>query len=114
MAAKLTMEWTDKPGTVVLNKKKGKITFDEVIRFFHEREQLYQFEGALVVMAFRVLSERDMFPYDFMGGEPEGDTLEVLLVSGDSDDECPICGNHAYLQYCPDCGRKLFGKEDAT
>lgn len=65
-----------------------------------------------MVTAFRVLPERDMYPYDFIGGGPEGDSQTVYLVNGDSDDKCPICGNPAYLQYCPDCGRKLFGKED--
>ena len=114
MATKLTMEWDDIPGQINLFKKKGKITFDEVIQFFHERDQLNRFEGALVVTAFRVSSERDLFPYDFIGKEQEGDSLEVWLVSGDSDDKCPICGNNAYLQYCPDCGRKLFGKENES
>lgn len=40
MASKLTMEWDDMPGKVTLHKKKGKITFDEVMQFFPRAESI--------------------------------------------------------------------------
>ena len=110
MAAKLTMEYGDRPGEVILMKKKGKITFDEVMRFFHDPERLLMFDGALVVTAFRVNSERDMFPYsELISGEPEGDEQSVWIV--DDGSSCPICGQEIYLQYCPQCGENLLRKK---
>lgn len=110
MAAKLKIEWDESPDKLIVTKKKGKITFDELMRFFHERDQINAFDGSLITVAFRVNAERDMYSFmDEVYGEPEGDTLTVYVVGDES--KCPICGNIAYTQYCPECGRKLFGKE---
>lgn len=110
MAAKLTWEWGDRPGEVILHKKKGKITYDEVMCFFHEQNMLNMFDGTLVLTMFRVNSERDMYPYStLICGEPEGDEQTVWIV--DDGSSCPICGQEIYLQYCPQCGEKLYGKK---
>ena len=108
MAAKLTWEWGDQANNViVVHKKKGKITYDELFQFFHEREQLIQFDGCIVVTAFQISSERDMHPFSYeMLGEPEGDSQEVILIQDDT--VCPFCGkNRLYPQYCPECGAKV-------
>lgn len=107
MAARLTWTYGDRDDEIIVLKKKGKITFDELIRFMHEREQLNIFDGDLAVIAFRVNSERDL--YDFateLTGVPEGDTLDVMIVGDET--ICPVCGEkRLFPQYCPDCGRKL-------
>ena len=59
MAAKLTLEWGD-GNDLILRKKKGKITFQEVLMFMHEREQLFNFDGDLMVFQFRVSDQHDV------------------------------------------------------
>lgn len=107
MAAKLTWEWGERDTEIIISKKRGKITFDELMRFMHEQEQLRTFDGDLVLTMFRVSSQRDMYTYlDALFGEPEGDTLTVQIVQDDT--RCPVCGEkRLFPQYCPDCGRKL-------
>ena len=106
MAAKLNLEWGD-GNDIILTKKKGKITFDEVLRFMHEREQLWSFDGDLMIFQFRVSDQHDMVDFsEEMHGASEGDMV-VLQVVGD-DTVCPVCGEkRLFPQYCPDCGRKL-------
>lgn len=107
MAAKLTWTWGERNDEIEISKKKGKITIDELFRFMHEQEQLNCFDGALVVYAFRVNGDRDMWNYleDFSGA-PEGDVVTVQIVGDDT--LCPVCGEkRLFPQYCPDCGRKL-------
>ena len=111
MAAKLKIVRGDRDTDYQIQKKKGKITFDELLRFMHERDQTFQFDGMLCVVAFRVSSERDMYSYmDEWNGAPEGDALDIMMIGDDT--VCPFCGeNRLFLQYCPDCGRELIVKE---
>lgn len=108
---KLSIEWGDRDGDLIITKKKGKISFDELIRFMHEQNQLNMFDGDLVVIQFMVSSQRDMYNYleDFIG-EPEGDSMVVNIVTDDS--VCPCCGEkRLFPAYCPDCGRRLDEKK---
>ena len=106
MAIRITIERGD-GDDIILCKKKGKITFDEVIRFLHQRDQLFQYDGDLFVWQFIVSDQHDM--YDFaseMLGEPEGDCIVLQRVADES--ICPVCGKkRLFPQYCPDCGRSL-------
>ena len=104
--AKLKLERGDN-NDLVITKARGKITFDEVIRFMHERDQLFSYDGALMVFAFRVSDQNDMIDFsEDMFGASDGDMV-VLQMVGD-DDPCPVCGEkRLFPQYCPDCGRKL-------
>ena len=106
MASKLTLEWGDR-NDIILHKKKGKITFAEVIEFMHEREQLRSFDGDLIVFQFRVSEAHDIVDFaEQMYGAPEGDTIVLDVVQDES--ICPVCGEkRLFPQYCPDCGRKL-------
>lgn len=106
MAAKLSIEYGDN-NDIILSKKRGKISFAEVIEFMHEREQLFQFDGMLFVFQFRVSSEHEMYDYGYaMHGEPEGDSIVLNLVGDDT--LCPVCAEkRLFPQFCPDCGRKL-------
>ena len=111
MAAKLSLEWGD-GDDIIITKKKGKITFSEVIEFLHNRENLSMFDGDLFVYQFRVRESNDM--YDFaseMFGEREGDMIVLQRVEDES--LCPVCGEkRLFPQYCPDCGRKLDEGKD--
>ena len=101
--SKLTWEYGDNRD-IVINKSKGKITFQELQDFLQTPEMLNIFEGALFSWFFRPYS----FRYDdFEIEEPEGD--QVVLVLSDDGSYCPICArNDLVLQYCPDCGAKLM------
>lgn len=114
MAAKLKIVPGERWGDFQIQKKKGKITFDELMRFMHEREQIFQHDGKMCIVAFRISGERDMYSYmDEWNGQSEGDALDIILVEDDM--VCTICGNsRLYLQYCPDCGRELTVKEKPT
>lgn len=106
--AKFQWEWSGDYGNeITIRKAKGKITFDELFRFFHEQDMLNLFDGDLIVIAFCVHAERDMYDYnDNILGEPAGDSLDVQVVQDDT--VCPICGkNRLFPQYCPECGHKL-------
>ena len=46
----------------------------------------------LIVIAFRVHAERDMYDYNDILGEPAGDSLDVQVVQDDT--VCPICGKN--------------------
>ena len=107
MAAKLTWEWGERSDEIVIRKKRGKITFDELFRFLHEPDQLNAFNGDLAVIQFMISDQRDMYDYSTtLFGEPEGDQLNVIIVTDES--SCPCCGkNKLFPAYCPDCGRKL-------
>ena len=109
--AKLTWEWGD-DHEIIIHKKKGKLTVDEIMRFLHEPEQMNLFEGMLAVIAFRVNRERDLYPYSYlMIGELEGDSQTVYMVEDDS--MCPICGkNTLFPQYCPACGEPVKVKKE--
>ncbi|MBQ1791666.1 MAG: hypothetical protein II008_15935 [Oscillospiraceae bacterium] len=106
MATRLKLEWGD-GDELIITKKKGKITFDEVIRFMHEQEQLFNFDGELMVFQFRVSEAHDMIDYaEEVFGEREGDMIVLQRVGDES--ICPVCGEkRIFPQYCPDCGRKL-------
>ena len=109
--SKLSWHWGDRDGDIIVEKKRGKITIDELIRYLHEPDQLNCFDGDLMVIQFRVSDQKDMYDYsDVIFGEPEGDCQLVQLVTDDS--VCPCCGkNRLFPAYCPDCGRKLVEKK---
>lgn len=106
MSGKIKLEWGDN-NDIILSKKRGKISFREVIEFMHERDQMYQFDGDLMVFQFRVSDAHDIHDFaDEMLGEPEGDIVVLQVVQDDT--MCPVCGKkRLFPQYCPDCGRKL-------
>ena len=109
--SKLSWHWGDRDGDIIVEKKRGKITIDELIRYLHEPDQLNCFDGDLMVIQFRVSDQKDMYDYsDVIFGESEGDSQLVQLVTDDS--ACPCCGkNRLFPAYCPDCGRKLVEKK---
>ena len=112
--SKLQWEWGERDDEITITKKKGKISFDELFHFFHEPEMVNQFDGSLIVIAFRVHSERDMYTYtDALFGAPEGDSMDIQVVMDES--ICPICGkNKLYPAYCPECGHKLTVPKERT
>lgn len=104
----ITWEWGDKQDQIIIRKAKGKLTMDDIWKFLNDREQTMVFgEGALAVIGFRIDSTRDSGW--FYEDKAEGDEQEVFILADDS--HC-FCGELIYPQYCPDCGRKLYGKGD--
>lgn len=102
--AKLSWEYDDNGTDILVRKAKGKLTIQELFEFLHQPKQTICFDGCLAVVLFRVNSERDI-PMNYE--EPEGDVQRVYMLGDDAD--CPICGRKDMaVQYCPDCGRKLF------
>ena len=106
MKKKLTWEWGDHNGEIIIRKQKGKITMDEIWNFLQEPEQMNAFgEGALAVILFR-LRQRSISWFE---EDDEGDAQNVYIIA--DGDKC-ICGRtELWMQYCPDCGRKLIGVE---
>lgn len=104
---KITWEWGDHDEEIVVRKEKGRLTLDELWEFLQEREQLNVFgENSLAVILFR-LRGREYSGWDHE--EPEGDAQNVYILSDGS--KC-ICGRtELWMQYCPDCGRKLIDNE---
>lgn len=104
----ITWEWGEKQDQIIIRKAKGKLTMDDIWKFLNNYEQTRALgEGALAVIAFRMYSDRDDGWYS--EDKEEGDSQEVFILGDDS--HC-FCGELIYPQYCPDCGRKLFGKEN--
>lgn len=102
--AKLTWEYAENGTDIIVRKAKGKITMQELFDFLHEPKQTNSFDGALAVVMFRINSDRDI-PYNYE--EQEGDEQIVFMVGDEA--TCPICGKQGLaVQFCPDCGRKLF------
>lgn len=102
--AKLSWEYDANGTDIIIKKGSGKLTIQEVFDFLHEPKQTSFFDGALMAIVFRVNSERDI-PYNYE--EQKGDAQLVFVIGDDA--ECPICGNTGIaVQYCPDCGKKLF------
>lgn len=108
----LTWEWNRHGNGILIRRKRGRITVDEIVRFMNEERQYNAFAGMLWVILGRVKGPE--YLYDgYSDDEDPGDTVEVLLM-GD-EDLCPVCGElRKAVQYCPDCGRQLWGKEGAT
>lgn len=107
--AKLTWEWSDPEKNIITIKKpKGKLTMQEIVEFMHQREQANVFEGKLCLIMFRINQDADLYPYDWLSvdGEPTGDAQDVYVY--EDGNNCPICGNEMFVQYCPQCGEPLF------
>lgn len=106
--AKLTWEWSDPDRNIItVRKAKGKITMQELIEFLHEPKQINCFDGKLAIFMFRVNGDADLHPFGW--NEPQGDAQDLLMIEDES--HCPICNQQMFIQYCPECGHKLFGKE---
>lgn len=107
--AKLTWEWSDTDRNIItIRKARGKITMEEIIQYMHEPAQLHFFDGKLVLAMFRVNESADLYPYGWE--EQTGDAQDLYVIEDET--RCPICNQVLYLQYCPDCGRKLYGDKE--
>jgi len=106
--SKLTWEWSGENQTqITIRKPRGKIAMQELIEFMHEPKQLNCFDGKLAIFMFRINSDADLIPFGWE--EPAGDAQDLMVIENET--PCPLCNHRMFLQYCPDCGRKLFGKE---
>ena len=107
--AGLTCEWKyPDRGILSVKKSKGKITLDEIVEFFHEQKQINCFDGAIVMFMFRVNGDADLYPYGWE--EKKGDVQDLMIL--DDENGCPICNGKMFVQYCPECGKKLFGRNE--
>ena len=104
--SKLTWEWGDHPDEIIVRKSKGRLTLEELHRFFNEREQLLSLgEGNLMLILWRTSS--DSYTGWDMGQADEGDSQSIYVLQ---DGSTCICGKtELYQQYCPHCGEKLNG-----
>ena len=80
----------------------------ELMEFMHESKQISAFDGKLAIFLFRVNGDADLHPYGWI--EQQGDAQDLLIIEDES--RCPICNHKMFIQYCPDCGRKLFGNNE--
>lgn len=108
---KIFWQWGEHDGEIWVRKEKGHLTLDEIWDFLQQREQLNAFgENSLAVILFR-LREREGDGWD-MEDQSDGDAQQVYILSDGS--KC-ICGRtELWMQYCPDCGRKLIDGEGVT
>lgn len=103
--AQLTLEWKDADRSIItVRKSRGKITLDEIVEFFHGSKQINGFDGKIVMFMFRVNGDADMYPFGYE--EPKGDEQDLIILEDEG--KCPICNGQMFIQYCPDCGRKLY------
>ena len=103
--AKLTWEWGNNRNVIIVRKKRGKITQDELIRFMNESGQYNVFGGALMIQMFRVNGTE--YLDDGYLNEDSGDDTAVLYILDDGG-VCPVCGAlREAIQYCPECGHRL-------
>lgn len=101
--AKLTWEWSDRPDEIIISKKKGRITVEELYEFFDSRDAVWNFgEGALWVVANRV---RDDAYQGWNMEKPEGDRVSVWVLG---DESTCFCGRVLHTSYCPECGHNLW------
>ena len=108
--SKLTYDWTDlEKNIITIRKARGKITMQELVEFMHEPKQVNAFEGKLVIFMFRVNGEADLYPFGW--DDDPGDTQDMMIIEDET--RCPICNQKMFVQYCPECGKKLFGTEGA-
>ena len=103
--SKITWEWGPHDEEIIICKEKGKLTMDEIWDYLQKPEQLSAFgEESLAVILFRLRTRDSGWDYD---DKDEGDAQSVYILSDGS--KC-ICGRtELWMQYCPDCGRKLIG-----
>jgi hypothetical protein len=103
--AGLSLEWKNMERNVITVKKaRGKITLEELLEFFHEPKQINCFDGKIVMFMFRVNGDADLYPYGWE--EQKGDMQDLLILEDEG--SCPICGQKMFVQYCPECGKKLY------
>lgn len=107
--SKLTIEWKDIDRSILtVRKSRGKIQLEELLELFHEPKQINSFDGKIVMFMFRVNGDADLYPYGWE--EQPGDQQDLIILEDEGC--CPICGQQMFVQYCPDCGKKLYGAED--
>ena len=107
----LTWEWNRDQTGILIRKKRGCITVDEIVRFLNEDKQYNCFAGMLWVILGRVKGPE--YLYDgYSDNDDPGDVVEVLLMGDEN--RCPVCGElRRAVQYCPDCGRQLWEAKGA-
>ena len=102
----LSWEWGRDDNSIIIRKKKGKLTYEDVWRFMHEQEQLNVFEGALIVDMFRPMRDRCDGWDDLFSQADEGDAQMFYFIQDDT--PCPICGrDDLFPQCCPACGETI-------
>lgn len=103
MAGKLTWEWTGAPEEIVIRKKKGRITVEELHEFFESRDAVIHFgEGAMWAVVSRV---RDDAYQGWNMEKPEGDRVSVWVLG---DESTCFCGRVLHTSFCPECGAHLW------
>jgi len=104
----LTCEWKDIDRNILtVRKARGKINLEELLVFFHEHKQINAFDGKIVMFMFRVNGDADLYPFGWE--EQKGDVQDLYILEDEGN--CPICGQQMFVQYCPECGKKLYGEE---
>lgn len=106
MAGKLTWEFVNgHDDEIVIKKKKGKLTVDEIMKFLQQYEQMNRLgEGSLCVIAWRNIAD-NYNGWDDPDEEQPGDSVIVDVLQDSS--RC-FCGRVLNVQFCPNCGEKLF------
>ena len=107
----LTWEWSPNQHSILIRKRRGCITVDEIIRFMNEDKQYNAFAGMLWVIMGRVNGPE--YLYDgYSDNDNPGDVVELLMM-GD-EDHCPVCSTlRKAVQYCPECGHQLWDAKGA-
>lgn len=102
----LSLEWKDMDRNILtVRKSRGKITLEELTEFFHEHNQVNAFDGKIVMFMFRVNGDADLYPFGWE--DQKGDAQDLYILEDEG--SCPICSQKMFVQYCPECGKKLYG-----
>ena len=102
--AKIKAHWDrdDAGSFLVLEKSRGKLSFDEMADFIRYELRHYGHFIVFLNCGEQTCGGNGLF---FEESDPKGDSVRLYEYAGE--DNCPACGRMTPPQYCPECGAEI-------